>query len=99
MARVSYRRGRPPKTTEGLVRMGQQGRIVLPRKLCNRLGLVAGRQVRVDATGDGVLLTPVSGREELLREMRTRWRGLGVSLEQLLKERRREARLERGRRK
>lgn len=79
--------------------MGQQGRIVLPRKLCNRLGLVAGRQVRLDESGAGVLLTPVPGRGELLSEMRRRWRGLGVELEQLFRERRREVRLERGRRK
>src|SRR5262245_29286731 len=99
MAPRAYRRGRPPKSTEGIVRMGQQGRIVLPRKLCNRLGLVAGRQVKVGESGNGVLLTPVPDRGELLSAMRQRWQGMGVELAQLFRERRREARLERGRRK
>src|SRR4051812_47799687 len=94
MAREIRAPGRPKNSKEVVVRVGAQGRIVLPRGLCLRLGLVAGSELEVHETKQGLLLTPELDRAELLKEMRLRLKARGVTVAGLVRERRREARLE-----
>lgn len=73
------------------MRLGAQGRIVLPPTLRYRLGLSPGDELTVEERRDGVLLRPVGKTRALLLKMRSRWRKLGVTMDSLFDERRREA--------
>src|SRR5438477_12909986 len=89
------RRGRPPGTRSEVILLGEQGRIVLPRDVRLRLGIVAGDELSLEEGERGLLLRPTRGADMLLRQMRRRWLSLGVSLEDLLRERREQAKRER----
>ncbi|MBI3183838.1 MAG: AbrB/MazE/SpoVT family DNA-binding domain-containing protein [Myxococcales bacterium] len=95
---ASKRGGRPARVREDVVRMGEQGRIVLPRSLRYRLGLAAGDELSLVEKDEGIFLRPLRDRRVLLRQIRQRWSELGVRLEDLLRERRVEAARERSRR-
>ena len=79
--------------------LGEQGRVVLPRELRARMGLSAGDQLSVSETNEGIVLKPVRGREAVLEDVRRRWRATGATLDDLFREREREAALERKRRR
>ena len=97
MARRAQKRkpGRPPGPRGEVILLGEQGRIVLPRNVRLRLGIVAGDELSLEERESGLLLRPTGGTDDLLRQMRKRWLSLGVSLEDLLRERRQQAKRER----
>lgn len=75
--------------------MGAQGRIVLPREVRHRLGLADGDELSVQEVEGGLLIKPLHDSAVLLTEMRKRWAGMGLSVKELVRHRREEARRER----
>ncbi len=72
------------------VRLGPQGRIVVPAEIRHRLGLVEGAELAATIDGDRVIL---ESREAVLRRARGRFRHVQVSLaDELAADRRRLAR-------
>jgi AbrB family looped-hinge helix DNA binding protein len=75
--------------TPHAVRLGPQGRIVVPAEIRRRLGLVEGAELAASIDGDRVILEP---REAVLRRARGRFRHVRVSLAaELADDRRRRA--------
>jgi bifunctional DNA-binding transcriptional regulator/antitoxin component of YhaV-PrlF toxin-antitoxin module len=93
----------PPTVTSGIlagvsaasipIRLGPQGRLVVPVELRRELSLDEGSELTIRSDGHRLILEP---RAEVLRRLRNRFRHLtdaGVSLaDELLEDRREEAR-------
>jgi len=50
------------------LRIDKAGRIVVPKPLRERLGLLAGMELEVDEGADGLTLKPVSQKPSMVRE-------------------------------
>ena len=85
------------KAEQSGVRVGDQGRIVIPARVREKLGIVAGDELVARVEGGRLLLEK---RENVLRRLRERFSAVpgGVSLaDELVLERREEARREESR--
>jgi AbrB family looped-hinge helix DNA binding protein len=85
------------KVEQSGVRVGEQGRIVIPARVREKLGIVAGDELVARVEGGRLLLEK---RENVLRRLRERFSAVpgGVSLaDELILERREEARREESR--
>jgi len=72
------------------VKLGKQGRIVIPAVVRKELGLEPGEELLVSAKGSKVEL---QRREDLLREIQAEWRSMANGrnlVDELIEERRRE---------
>ncbi|HEX5904369.1 MAG TPA: AbrB/MazE/SpoVT family DNA-binding domain-containing protein [Actinomycetota bacterium] len=79
---------------EHVVNVGPQGRIVIPARIRRELGLGEGTPLALRTDGDRLILEP---REALLKRVRERYarpRGKGRLSDELIRERRQEARRE-----
>jgi AbrB family looped-hinge helix DNA binding protein len=78
------------RTSSLPVRLGPQGRIVVPAELRKELGLEEGTELAIRSDGQRLILEP---RSEVLRRLRGRFAGVeGVSLaDELAADRREEA--------
>lgn len=82
---------------EKVVTLGPQGRLVVPARLRRELGLEEGATLAVKIDGRRLILEP---RDEVLRRTRSRYaraRGTRRLSDELIADRRREARRESGR--
>ncbi|HYU45947.1 MAG TPA: AbrB/MazE/SpoVT family DNA-binding domain-containing protein [Terriglobales bacterium] len=53
-----------------IAKVDREGRIVVPKKLREKLGLRAGMEIEVAETSDGLTLKPVTKKSSLTREGR-----------------------------
>jgi AbrB family looped-hinge helix DNA binding protein len=83
-------------SAEHVVSLGPQGRLVIPAKLRRELGLEEGATLAIRSEGGRLILEP---REEVLRRLRGRFAQVAdgrLLSEELIAERREEARRESG---
>src|SRR5438105_2813885 len=91
MARRPRKPGRPKAQNDDGLLLGEQGRIVLPKDVRARYGFKPGDRLRLERKDDGVMLRPAMDRHEALLRLRKEFRRLGITVDDLLRERRREA--------
>lgn len=74
-------------------RVGPKGQVVLPKRIREQLGIRPGDEVHVERDGDGVVIRPASGGEDLFGSLPA---GATDALAELEAEHRRELESERG---
>ena len=52
------------------VQVDERGRILLPKHLRERFGLVPGRRLRIEAMDDGIIIQAETEREDVLKRLR-----------------------------
>lgn len=53
----------------GITKIDERGRITLPQRLREELGLRRGQEIRVDKNERGILLKPLVTKEEFIKEL------------------------------
>ncbi len=77
--------------TKAIIRVNEQGRVVIPTNLCQELGLVPGSKLIVKLEGRKIVLEQP---EEVFRRLRSTFNSPTSLVDELIEERRTEAKNE-----